>query len=122
MDTAVLDWKGKEYELKYKFSIIRRLRQEGINVPHIFSQIQKDPEMANSYADEFCAIAAFLLRDAGADAKDEDVWAQCKSNQKMMIEVCKLFNWVVLQHYSQSENIPASAKKKVVAKKPKTSR
>jgi len=122
MDTAILEWKGKEYELKYKFSIIRRLRQEGINVPNIFAQIQKDPEIANSYADEFCAIAAFLLRDAGADAKEEDVWNACKSNQDMMIEVCKLFNWVVLQHYAQSENVPASAKKKEPAKKARTSK
>lgn len=105
--TAVLVWEGKEYELKYAFSIVRRLRAEGIFVPRMFRAITKDPEAAVDYADDIAYIVAWLLREAGCDGvTDEDVFRHSLGNQEFQRECYKLFMWVATEHFAQSENVP----------------
>lgn len=104
---VALEWNGKEYELKYTFSIVRRMRAEGINLPMIFRHINKNPELAADYADEFAAIVAFLLREAGCpDVTAEKVWRAAVGNVEIVRNNYNLFYWVAGQHFAQSENVP----------------
>lgn len=120
--TVVLEWGGKEYELKYKFSIIRRLRNEGVNVPAIFRATQLDPLSAGDYGDEYAYVTAWLLREAGCDVTDEEVWRAALADKGVMQEVSRLFLWVVTQHFAHSKEVPPPKKKSARKKKPKTSR
>lgn len=106
-DTVILEWDGKEYELKYSFSIVRRLRSEGIRVPRMFREITTDPETAVDWADDIAYIVAWLLREAGCvGVTDEDVFRQGLGDRDFQKKCYDLFMWVATQHFKQSDNLP----------------
>lgn len=106
-DVVTLVWDGQEYLLRYTFSIIRRMRAEGINLPMIFRHVSSNPESAADYADEFAAIVAFLLREAGCPGiTAEKVWRAAVGNIEIVRSNYNLFYWVATQHFAQSENLP----------------
>lgn len=105
--TVTLEWKGKEYELRYSFSIVRRLRAEGIKVPTIFRAIMADRNQFAEYGDEIAYTVAWLLREAGCpDVKDEDVWRHGLGDKQFSKACLELFLWVGVNHFAQSENAP----------------
>lgn len=116
--TAILEWRGKDYELKYQFSIIRRIRAEGINIPTLYRQITAQGANAVDYMDDIAFVVAWLLREAGVDPvidpetgerrslKDEDVFRECMGDLARFKVVLQLFMWVCNQHFATSENAP----------------
>lgn len=117
--TVILEWDGVEYELKYTFSMVRRLKNEGINIAAIFRATQLDPMSAGDYGDEYAYIAAWLLREAGCPVSDEDVWRAALADESIMREISRLFIWVVTQHFAHSKEVPPPPKKKAAARKKK---
>ena len=112
MDTFEFEIDGEEYELKYNFKMVRKLRNEGINVPAIYRAIEKDRDTAGDYADEFTSMAAILLRDAGAKVTEQDMWASCNSDPQAMMAVMQLFWWVATNHYAGPQNVKKYSVKK----------
>jgi hypothetical protein len=105
--TVTLAWAGKEYELRYTFSMVRRLRAEGIMVPTIFYAIMKNSLAAAEYGDEIAYVVAWLLREAGCqDVKDEDIWRHSLGDKAFSKACLELFMWMCVQHFAQSENVP----------------
>lgn len=105
--TAVLEWEGKEYELKYSFNIVRRLRGEGIMVPRIFRAITNDAEAVVDYADDIAYVIAWLLREAGCEGvTDETIFRYSIGNREFQKQCYQLFMWVCAEHFAQSENVP----------------
>jgi hypothetical protein len=116
--TAILEWRGKEYELKYSFNIIRRIRAEGVNIPALYRNIRQNPEGTVDYMDDIAFVVAWLLREAGVDPvidaetgerrplKDEDVFRECLGDLERFKVVLQLFMWVCNQHFATSENAP----------------
>lgn len=119
--TAVIEWEGEEYELKYTFSIVRRLRAAGVNVLRIFRAIQDDVNCTVEYGDDICYVVAWLLREAGAQGvTDELVWRWALADKRNMVTVVSLFNWICAQHFASSKvDKPkkTSARKKSAKKK-----
>lgn len=108
--TAALNWNGTDYVLKYRFSLIRELRAEGLDLPRTCRLIRQDPARAVDYADEVAEIAAYLLRDAGAEASGEDVFRECMGDVARVRQLYALFNWVCGQHFATSEVAPLPKK------------
>lgn len=120
MSTAILGWDGEEYELKYTFSIIRRLRAEGLNVTKIFRSINADAGAIADYADEIAEIIAWLLREAGCKGvTGEDIWRQSLSDPKLQKECYGLFMWVCTEHFSGPETAPKKKTSKRSTRTPK---
>lgn len=94
---------GKEYELKYSFKMIRRMRAQGINVPEIHRMISADNGAASDYAADICSMAAILLREVGADVTDEGLWHACSADREAMLAVMTLFWWIIGNHYAQPQ-------------------
>ena len=117
--TAALNWNGKDYVLKYRFSLIRELRAAGLNLPGIHRAILADKTAAVDYADEVAEIVAFLLRDAGAPVTGEEVFRECMGDVARVKQVFQLFNWVCQQHFASSEVAPLPKKQ---GKSPRASR
>lgn len=113
-NTVVLEWKGKEYELKYTFNIIRRIRSEGINIPQIFRKIMEDNAAVADYGDDVAYVVAWLLKEAGClGVTDEQVWRESLSDPELQKQCFSLFMWIVTEHFAQSDNLPKpSAHKK----------
>lgn len=104
--TAELVWQGKPYQLEYRFSLIRRIRDAGVNVPELFHVISTDGVQAGYRADEIVTVVAFLLRDAGAPVTDEDVWRHAIDNSTFKAACMGLFLWLCSVHFYQSPNLP----------------
>lgn len=119
--TAQLEWKGKIYDLKYSFDIARRLRAEGVNIVGIYRAITRDPNSAIDYGDEIAYTIAWLLRQAGAQATDEEVWRDALANEVTLKQCFGLFNWVCEQHMASSPLAPRTTQEPA-AKKAKPAR
>lgn len=111
-DTFSFELDGEEYELKYSFKMVRKLRNEGINVPAIYRAISEDKDSAGDYADDFTSIAAILLREAGARVNEQELWASCNADAEAMQSVMLLFWWVVSNHYAGPQNVKKYSLKK----------
>ena len=111
-DTYSFELDGEEYELKYSFKMVRKLRNDGINVTAIHRAIEADKDSAGDYADAFTSMAAILLRDAGARVTEEDMWASCNSDPDAMMAVMQLFWWVIANHYAGPQNAKTYTVKK----------
>lgn len=97
--TAEIEYKGKVYEVKYTFSIIRRLRSEGINVPVIYRKIATGENRAIDFGDEIAYVVAWLLRSAGCeDVTDEHIWRECMTDPERLKQVFAVFKWVCDEH------------------------
>lgn len=108
--TAGMNWLGKDYVLKYRFSLIRDLRAAGLDLPRTYRLIRQDPTRAVDYADEVAEIVAYLLRDAGAEASGEQVFRECMGDVARVRQLYALFNWVCGQHFATSEVAPLPKK------------
>lgn len=105
--TAILEWDGKDYELRYTFSVIRRMRAEEINFPQAFRAIIADAQAVADYGDVVASTVAFLLRDAGCPGVTaEEVWRRSLSIPGLQSQCIGLFMWIGTQHFAQSENVP----------------
>lgn len=116
--TAIIEWQGVEYELKYSFNLIRRLKSEGLNVVKIYRELYNDPAAGSDYLDDVACIFAYLLKEAGCkDVTPETFYAHAVNNPLFTQTVYQLFMWVAVTHLTQSPNIPApESKKKPVTK------
>lgn len=103
---ALLVWHGKEYVLRYEFSVIRRIRSVGVNVPNIFRALGADPSAGVDYLDDIATAIAFLLTEAGCPVTGEEVFRDCLSDERKMREVFALFRWLLDEHYATSPNAP----------------
>lgn len=106
MIIQVVEWAGEEYEVKYTFKFIQRLKREGINLGRIFRAIQLDPEGAGAYLDDYAAVTCECLREAGAPIDVDEVWREALVNPEFAKACAELFMWLVTQHYATSENAP----------------
>lgn len=107
-NVALLNWRGNDYELRYEFALIRRLRADGVDVPKLYRLITGNPGGATDLADEIAALLSALLRYAGAkDATPEAVWRWTLTSSECTAEAFKVFYWLVGQHYAQPDNLPA---------------
>lgn len=104
--SAELEWKGKTYELKYTFDLARKLRADGLNLIATYRAVTSDPAAAIDYGDEVASIIAWLLRRAGCDVTDEDVWRYALSDESTLRQCFGLFNWVCGQHMASSSMAP----------------
>lgn len=105
--TAILEWKGREYELRYSLALVRRVRAEGVNIPRLFREISASPINAVDYGDEIALVVASALRDAGAqDVTTEEVWRLSLSDQQFCAQCLQLLLWIGGQHFAVSENVP----------------
>jgi len=104
--TQKVEWDGQEYEVKYSFKFMQRLKNSGINVPRIFQAVHADPQGAGAYLDDYAAVACECLREAGAPVKVEKVWHECLNNPEFAQACVELFMWLVSQHYATSANSP----------------
>lgn len=119
MDVLAIEWDGVEYELKYSFKIVRRLRAEGINVPQIYRSIASNPDGAGDFGDDFASIASIILRDHGAAIKEEDMWRACLGDPDAMAAAARVFYWVVENHFASPSSKVPQVKKPTRARKPK---
>ena len=118
--TCLLEWNGEEYELKYTFKIIRRLRSEGINVPKIFRECMSDKNAAADYGDEISEMIAFLLKDAGCkNVTGEDVWRSSLSNPDLQSQCFGLLIWIGANHFASSKAGAVPGKKPTAPRKKK---
>lgn len=119
MTVTRIEYDGEEYEVKYSFKFIQRLKQANISVPRIFGAIQNDPAGAGYYLDDFVIVACECLREAGAVVTIDTLWDEAKVNPEFSAACAKLFMWLVEQHYATSANAP---KGDAGAKKPRARR
>lgn len=113
MTTTRIEYDGEEYEVKYSFKFIQRLKQANISIPRIYGNIQNDPGNAGFYLDDYVIVACECLKEAGAPVKVEEFWEEVKTNPELASACAELFMWLVVQHYSTSANAPkADASKK----------
>lgn len=104
---AVLGWKGQEYPLRYTFTLVRRMRAAGLNLPELYRACVVDPLVVADRGDEIASMIAWLLRDAGAsDVTDEDVWRLSLSDKEFQGNCFSLLVWIVQQHYATSDDAP----------------
>lgn len=108
MTVQRIEWDGVEYEIKYSFRLVQRLKSEGINLPRIFRLTQEDPDSAGDYGDDVAALICHCLKQAGAPVDEQKVWRECLSNHDFMAACWSLFLWIATQHYAQSPNAPKS--------------
>lgn len=114
--TAELEWKGKVYELKYSFDVARRLRAEGVNIIGVYREINRDPGCAIDYGDDIAYTIAWLLRQAGAQVTDEEVWRDALQSEATLRQCFGLFNWVCEQHLATSPMAPRPAQQAATKK------
>lgn len=106
MTTQRVEWDGVEYEVKYSFKFIQRLKNAGISVPRIYGAIIEDPQGAGLYLDDYALVTCECLREAGAPVNIEKVWNAAKTEPDFARACAELFMWLVVQHYSSSANAP----------------
>lgn len=114
--SMVLEFDGKEYEIRYTFKSIRAMRQAGINVLAIYRSVVSGVGDANlfDYGDEVAEAVAWLLRDAGADkATGEEVWKQTLSSGEGMANLWGAFMFIMNAHMGASESAPRGEAKEV---------
>ena len=118
---AVIEWGGVEYELRYSFGLIRRLKAEGINVAKIFREANKDPQTAVDNLDDIACMLAFVLREAGcAEVSPERIYERGLTDRAFLQTLFELFMWMSVCHMTQSVNLPGpQSKKKPVTPKTK---
>jgi hypothetical protein len=104
---AGITWDGKEYELRYTFGIVRRLRAEGLNFPQLFRECMADPNVAADRGDEIAEVIAWVLREAGAkDVTAEMVWRRSLGLPEFRGQCFALFIWIGTQHFASSDTAP----------------
>ena len=111
-DVCTFEFDGEEYELKYSFKMIRRFRNDGINVPAIHRAIADDPNRASDYADDIVSMAAILLRESGAKVTEQELWHTCNTDQDAMVATMQLFWWIIANHYAQPQGVKKHSLKK----------
>lgn len=121
--TAILEWRGKEYSLRYSFKLMQRLKAVGINFARLYrlATANGGADMQD-YADEVAMTVAHCLREAGADdATDEAFWEACMTETEYLTEVIRFFMWMGEQYYHASPDAPKQ-KPQPAAKSRKKSR
>lgn len=106
MTVQRIEWEGQEYEIKYSFKLVQRLKSEGVNLPRIHRLLQQDAGAAGDYADDVAGLICHCLREAGAPVDEDKVWRECLGNVDFARACWSLFFWLVTQHYAQSPNAP----------------
>lgn len=106
MNTQMIEWDGKEYEVKYTFKFIQRLKNNGINIAAIYNRITNDLDTAGLYLDDYVNVAFECLKFAGAPVTAEQLWAGAKQSPEFAAACAELFMWLVSEHYAVSENAP----------------
>lgn len=102
----LIEWGGKQYEVKYSFKFIQRLKAAGISIPRIYGAIVADPQGAGFYLDDYAIVACECLREAGAPVEIGQVWDAAKADPDFAAACAQLFMWLVTQHYAVSPNAP----------------
>lgn len=118
MTVTRIEYDGEEYEVKYSFKFIQRLKQANISIPRIYGAITNDPAGAGFYLDDYVIVAAECLKEAGASVKVDELWEEAKTNPELAKACAELFMWLVVQHYATSDNAPKGGD----GKKPKARR
>jgi len=133
MQTATLEWQGNEYILLYEFGIIRRMRDDGINMVKIYRSVTADPESTMGFGDDIARVIAWLLNAAGASTEDsetaksrtvtaEDVWRWMISDNAILKQALALFMWICGCHFASSPMAPKAEHAKKPARKTTTRR
>lgn len=107
MDTsAILEWEDRDYELRYSFKLVRKLKAAGLSFPSIYATVTANPDSPLDWADDVACVTAFFLREAGAlTASDEAVWNACTQEPERMLSMMKFFYWLGAQYYGVSDSI-----------------
>lgn len=101
-----VEWDGKDYEVKYTFKFIQRLKSAGVNIAQIFRCIQDAPEDSGAFLDDYAFVTYEALRAAGAPVSLDEIWENAKTNVEFSAACAELFFWLVTQHYATSASAP----------------
>ena len=114
--SMIIEYDGEQYEIRYTFSTIRKLRALDVDVPGTFRAIQEAPERAPDFADVYAAAVCHLMQAAGAPVTEPEVWESVKTDPAFSAECGRVFMWLVTEHYASSANAPKPKKKKAARK------
>lgn len=107
--TAILNWNGQDYELKYTFRMVLKLRAEGIEFPALMRALLLDNTgmVAADRGDEIAIVIAWLLTQAGCpNINAETVYRHILGNREFQKAAFGLMLWAWSHHTKQSENLP----------------
>jgi len=125
-DYIVINFNEKDYEIRYTFDLIRKIKAYGVSLPDTFVNVTKgggDELFKNSsiYIDEIIDIISALLRSVGCKEATPEAVHNHFTQQSSLIEATGLIMWLGTQYYhiSKAVKVEEPEAKKPVAKKKK---
>jgi len=114
-DFAVLSYEGKDYEIRYTFDTIRKMKAYNVNLPKLFVDLTSLPtgtparRAASLFIDDIVDVLSALLRIHGCDkAKAEDVHAYfTREGIVSLDEAYQLVIWLGVQYYNIGKTVSA---------------
>lgn len=125
-DYIVINFNEKDYEIRYTFDLIRKIKAYGVSLPDTFVKVTKgggEELFKNSsiYIDEIIDIISALLRAVGCNDATPEAVHNHFTQQSSLIEATGLIMWLGTQYYhiSKAVKVEEHEAKKPVAKKKK---
>lgn len=108
-DSVIIEWDGRDYEYRYTFAEIQRMRARGINFARTYRLVTSDPNATMDELDQVAEVVHYVLTSCGASVSLEEIWERVMTNQKYMEAVFQFFIWLGAQHFRVSPTVAGEA-------------